>query len=84
MSSNPQLVQEILDYVRSEYLDADQPLTASTRLLSSGIVDSFSLATLRAHLEDHYGVSIPEARVTAQAFDTAAGIAALVEELRDG
>lgn len=76
------MVQEILDFVREEYLDDDRALTADTKLISSGIVDSFSMASLKVWLEDKYALRIPDERATPAAFDTADSIAALVRELQ--
>jgi len=74
--------QEILDFVREEYLEDDRALTPSTPLIGSGIVDSFSMASLKVFLEQKYGLSIPDYRATPEAFDSAASIAALVRELK--
>jgi len=73
----------ILDYVRKEYLeeDDDRPLTETTRLISGGIVDSFSMVSLKRFLERKYDVKIPYADASPEAFDTVASIAALVERL---
>ncbi len=73
----------ILDYVRKEYLeeDDDRPLTETTRLISGGIVDSFSMVSLKRFLERKYDVKIPDADASPEAFDTVASIAALVERL---
>ena len=73
----------ILDYVRKEYLeeDDDRPLTETTRLISGGIVDSFSMVSLKRFLERQYDVKIPDADASPEAFDTVDSIAALVERL---
>jgi acyl carrier protein len=73
----------ILDYVRKEYLeeDDDRPLTETTKLISGGIVDSFSMVSLKRFLERKYDVKIPDADASPEAFDTVASIAALVERL---
>jgi acyl carrier protein len=77
------LRQQILDFIREEYFDdTAQPLDVHTRLISTGIVDSFSMASLKAFLEDQYGIDIPDSRATPTAFDTVEDIAALVEELQ--
>ena len=79
--------ETILDYVRNEYLDPDDDeveLTAQTRLISSGIVDSFSMVSLRRFLEKKYAISIPDAEATPEAFDTVKSIIALVERHRGG
>ena len=77
-----EMQQEILDFVREEYLEDARELTPQTKLISSGIVDSFSMASLKMFLEQKYGVAISDRRATPEAFDTAESIAALVEELK--
>jgi len=73
----------ILDYVRREYLEEgdDRELTASTRLISGGIVDSFSMVSLKRFLERKCDVKIPDADASPEAFDTVDSIASLVERL---
>jgi acyl carrier protein len=73
----------ILEYVRREYLeeDDDRELVSSTRLISGGIVDSFSMVSLKRFLERKYDVKIPDADASPEAFDTVDSIAALVERL---
>ena len=77
------LRKTILDYVRREYLEEgdDRDLTPSTRLISGGIVDSFSMVSLKRFLERKYEVKIPDADASPEAFDTVDSIAALVERL---
>jgi acyl carrier protein len=72
----------ILDYIRNEYLEDDDEveLTASTPLISSGIVDSFSLVSLKRFLERKYQISIPDEEASAEAFDTVASITRLVRK----
>jgi acyl carrier protein len=74
------LRKTILDYVRREYLDEgdDRTLTATTPLITGGIVDSFSMVSLKRFLERKYDVKIPDADATPEAFDTVERIAALV------
>ena len=78
-----ELRKSILDYVRREYLedDDDRPLTPSTRLISGGIVDSFSMVSLKRFLERKCDVKIPDADASPEAFDTVDSIAVLVERL---
>lgn len=74
----------VLDYVRSEYLDDDddEDVGVDTPLISSGIVDSFSMVSLKVFLEKKYGVRIPDAAATPEAFDTVRGICGVVTGLR--
>ena len=74
------LRKTILDYVRREYLEDgdDRPLTVTTPLITGGIVDSFSMVSLKRFLERRYDVKIPDADATPEAFDTVEKIASLV------
>ena len=73
----------ILEYIRNEYLeddDDDIDLDESTPLISSGIVDSFSMVSLKRFLEKKYSISIPDDEATPEAFDTVTKIMVLVEK----
>ena len=72
----------VLEYVKDEYLDEDDDtdVTADTPLISSGIVDSFSMVSLKTFLERKYKVSIPDAKATPEAFDTVNRIVKLMKE----
>jgi acyl carrier protein len=74
----------ILDYVAKEYLeDGDErTVDVDSRLISGGIVDSFSMVSLKRFLEKRYQIQIPDAEATPDAFDTVSRIAELVERLR--
>jgi acyl carrier protein len=69
----------ILDYVTKEYLEDDSdPLTYETPLISGGIVDSFSMVSLKRFLENRYDIQIPDDDATPEAFDSVDKIADLV------
>ena len=76
----------ILEYIRKEYLDEedaeDMKLDENSPLISSGIVDSFSMVSLKRFLEKKYNVSIPDAEASPQAFDTVKSIIELVNRHR--
>jgi acyl carrier protein/D-alanine--poly(phosphoribitol) ligase subunit 2 len=76
----------ILDYIRREYLDEDEAdemhLDENTPLISSGIVDSFSMVSLKRFLEKKYAISIPDDQATPEAFDSVARIIELVRRHR--
>jgi acyl carrier protein len=70
----------VLDYVTKEYLEDDsEPLTYDTPLISGGIVDSFSMVSLKRFLENKYQIAIPDEDASPEAFDSVNKIAALVE-----
>jgi len=78
----------ILEYIRNEYIDEDEvdeiQLDEHTPLISSGIVDSFSMVSLKRFLEKKYAISIPDEDATPQAFDTVASIIDLVNRFKKG
>jgi acyl carrier protein len=73
----------VLEYVRNEYVDEDDDdieLDYDTPLISGGIVDSFSMVSLKVFLEKKYNIQIPDAKATPEAFDSVNRIVALVKE----
>ena len=76
--------QAILDYVIKEYLedDEDEEITFDTELISGGIVDSFSMVSLKRFLENKYEIQIPDTDASPEAFDTVNSIAALVSRFK--
>jgi acyl carrier protein len=72
----------IIDYVKHEYLDEDstQEVNENTKLISSGIVDSFSMVSLKMFLEKKFQVKIPDDKATPDAFDSVNNIIKLLKE----
>jgi acyl carrier protein len=70
----------VLTYVKNEYLEDDEEeLGVDTPLISGGIVDSFSMVSLKRFLENKYKISIPDDKATPEAFDSVNKICALVK-----
>jgi len=78
------LTKVILDYVKREYIEEgdDREVVVDTPLISGGIVDSFSMVSLKRFVEKKYDVQIPDADATPAAFDSVRKIAELVERFR--
>ena len=74
--------QLIIDYVKKEYLEEDsgQDVTETTKLISSGIVDSFSMVSLKMFLEKKFQVKIPDEKATPEAFDSVENIMNLIRQ----
>ena len=74
----------ILEYVAKEYLEEgdDREIAADTPLITGGIVDSFSMVSLKRFIERKYAIQIPDAEATPAAFDTVDRIADLVTRVR--
>jgi acyl carrier protein len=73
----------ILEYVKKEYLETgdDSEITYDTPLISGGIVDSFSMVSLKVFLETKYNIQIPDAKASPEAFDSVNNIVNLLKEL---
>jgi acyl carrier protein len=71
----------IMQYVKKEYLDDDQEIAYDTPLISGGIVDSFSMSSLKLFLERQYKIVFPANMATPESFDTIDSIAFLMEGL---
>jgi acyl carrier protein len=70
----------VLKYVSDEYLEeGSDPITYDTPLISGGIVDSFSMVSLKRFLENRYKISIPDGDATPEAFDSVNKIVTLVK-----
>ena len=70
----------VLKYVIAEYVEDDSEIKYDTPLISGGIVDSFSMVSLKRFLENKYNISIPDDKATPEAFDTVNKIVILVNE----
>jgi len=72
----------VLEYVIDEYVDEDDDIevTVDSPLISSGIVDSFSMVSLKVFLEKKYSIRIPDDEATPEAFDTVSLICKLVQK----
>lgn len=58
----------------------DRSIEPDAPLISSGLIDSFSLVDLALFIEDTYGVRIEDTELNASTFDT---LARLVEIIRE-
>jgi acyl carrier protein len=70
----------VREYVVKEYVEDDTEVTFDTPLISGGIVDSFSMVSLKRFLENKYKISIPDDKATPEAFDSVNKIVTLVNE----
>ncbi len=74
----------VRDYIFREYVAEgdDREITDTTPLISSGIVDSFSMVSLLRFLEKKYSIHIPDEAATPEAFDTVERITVLVRRFQ--
>ncbi|MFA7097188.1 MAG: acyl carrier protein [Gammaproteobacteria bacterium] len=63
--------EKLIEFIIDEFLDdPDTEITQDTKLISSGLIDSFSLVSLQTYIEQEFGKKIPAPRITAESFDT--------------
>ncbi|HEY3296477.1 MAG TPA: acyl carrier protein [bacterium] len=74
----------IREYVTREYLEDgdDRVITDTTPLITGGIVDSFSMVSLKRFLEKKYSIQIPDTDASPEAFDSVNSIAVVVAKFR--
>jgi acyl carrier protein len=78
-----EMVADVIQFIREEYLeDESVEITATTPLISSGIVDSFSMVSLKMYLEDKYEIRMTDEEASTEAFDTVTSICNLVDGIR--
>lgn len=62
--------------------DASYPLEDDEALISSGLIDSFSLVDVALWVENTYGVKLQDNQLNANTFDTVAQLADLIQSQR--
>ena len=81
MAELDEIKNDVMNYVKQEFINDDSTeIDNDTPLISGGIVDSFSMISLKRFLERKYKISIPNAKASAEAFDTVNKITSLVIE----
>jgi acyl carrier protein len=77
---NTSIQQELSSFIAKEILNQpDRHIRPDEPLISSGLVDSFSLVDLSLHVQEVYNVQIDDTELTADTFDTVDQLAALVQ-----
>ena len=74
------IIPQIEKYIAEQILkQPNRRISASEPLLSSGLIDSFSLMDLALFVEDTFGVRIEDTELNANTFDNLTQLASLVE-----
>jgi acyl carrier protein len=79
-----EIQDQIASYIAAEILkDPGREIAPNEPLISSGLIDSFSLVDLALFIEDTFGVRIDDAELTADVFDTLDQLTGLVHVRQD-
>ena len=74
------LISEIEKYIVTQILrQPNRKIMADEPLISSGLIDSFSLMDLALFVEDTFGVRIEDTELNANTFDNLTQLAALID-----
>jgi acyl carrier protein len=72
---------KIIEFVRDEYVeDESMEITDETPLISSGLVDSFSMVSMKMFLEEEYKIQMTDEEASTEAFNTVKSIMALLQK----
>ena len=73
------IISTLEQYVASKVLkQPNRKISPDEALISSGLIDSFSLMDLALFVEDTYGVRIEDTELNADTFDSLNQLAALI------
>ena len=76
---------QLTRYIAGEILkDPARVVTNDEPLISSGLIDSFSLVDLALYVEDAFGVRIEDTELTSAVFDTVDQLTELITRRRAG
>ena len=63
--------QKLIEFIKKEFFeDPDIELGLDTKLISSGLIDSFSLISLQTFIAREFGKNVPAPKITEETFDT--------------
>jgi acyl carrier protein len=73
------LISRLSQYIATSILkQPGRTISASEPLISSGLIDSFSLVDLALFIEDNYGVHIDDTELNRETFDNLEQLSALI------
>ncbi|HSL28148.1 MAG TPA: acyl carrier protein [Anaerolineales bacterium] len=74
------IISRLENYIATEILkQPNRPISPDETLISSGLIDSFSLMDLALFVEDTFGVRIEDTELNANTFDTLNQLAGLIQ-----
>jgi acyl carrier protein len=74
------IIPSLETYIATEILkQPNRAIAEDEKLISSGLVDSFSLVDLGLFVEDTFGVRIEDTELNADTFDSLEQLAALIQ-----
>lgn len=76
-----QITDSLGQYIAAKVLkQPKRVIGADEALISSGLIDSFSLVDLALYVEDQFGVHIDDSELNASTFDTLSQLDSLIQQ----
>jgi len=73
-------ISQLATFISTDILkQPDRAIAADEPLISSGLIDSFSLMDVALFVEDTFGVRIEDTELNAETFDNLTQLASLIE-----
>ena len=77
------IYESLSAYIATQVLkQPERRIGPNEALISSGLIDSFSLVDLALYVEDNFNVQIDDTELNAETFDTLEQLTALIDERR--
>ena len=74
-----EIITPIAKFIAEKILkQPNKVITADESLISSGLIDSFSLMDLALFIEDTFGIRVEDTELNAETFDNLTQLAALI------
>jgi acyl carrier protein len=80
-----EIIQQLSQFIVIQILKQPRRIiTPDERIISTGLVDSFSLVDLALYVEETFNVRIHDTELNPETFDTVLQLAALIQERQSG
>jgi acyl carrier protein len=78
------IITQLATFIATDILkQPDRSIAPDESLISSGLIDSFSLMDVALFVEDTYGVRIEDTELNAETFDNLTQLASLIESRKE-
>ena len=75
-----EIIKTLSNYISENVIKRDQPLQADELIISSGLIDSFSLMDVVLFIEAKFGVRIEDDEINDETFDSLNQLAELIQK----
>ncbi|MDH5605461.1 MAG: acyl carrier protein [Anaerolineae bacterium] len=77
-----EMIAKLTEYIQKDILKSSRPIAVDEPLISSGMIDSFTLVDLSLFIEEEFGVMIDNTELNADTIDTLSQMADLISARR--